>query len=119
MIFITRFLLVLTVLLLQGCISNNVTPEDCIIKEITVTKIRKGTEFDIVIYDGNTDLYYIDRGLERGVDISVLKEKLLNKKATLHLNNFWFGTSEHISQLGIENEIIFTEFTAQNGYSEF
>ena len=104
---------------MQGCISNSVTPEDCIVKGITVTKIRKGTAFDIVIYDGKTDFYYINRGLERGWDISVLEEKILNKKVTLHLYKFWFGTSEHISQLDVENEILFTEFTGQKSYSEF
>lgn len=116
---IIKVLAVISMLSIQSCIINNVQAEDCVIKEITVTKIKKGTSFDIVIYDGKDDFYYINRGEELGLDISVLKEKLLNKKATLHLYKFWFGTSDHISQLEVDDKLLFTEFQAEQGYSEF
>jgi len=40
-----------------------------------------------------------------------MEEKVLNKKATLHLAKLITGTSSHIAQLAVDNEIIFTEFT--------
>jgi len=40
-----------------------------------------------------------------------LTEEILNKKVTLHLYKFKFGIeSEHVSQLAVEDKIIFTEF---------
>lgn len=116
---IIKIVVVIAAFSLQSCLINNVEASDCVIKEITVTKIEKGTSLDILLYDGNNDSYYINRGEDLGLDISVLKENLLNKKATLHLYKFWFGTSEHISQLEFDNKILFTELQANQGYNEF
>lgn len=119
MTYITKVLVLFAVLILHSCVINNPTAEDCIKKEIIITKIEEGTSNDIVLFDGKTDYYYINRGIEQGLDISVLREKLLNKKATLHLYKFLLGTSEHISQLEVDNEILYTELQAAEGYSEF
>ncbi len=119
MTFTTKLILVLSVFFLQSCVINNVRAEDCIIKEIIITEIKEGSAFDVVLYDNKEEVYYINRGLERGVDISVLEEKLLNKKATLHLYKFWFGASEHISQLEDDKEVLFSEFSTAEDYGEF
>ena len=101
----------LVVGLFQSCVINNAKPENCIVKEITVTEITEGSSFDIKLYDGKTDYYYINRGLETGLTMEGLTEAILNKKVTLHLYKFKFGIeSEHISQLAVEDSIIFTEF---------
>ena len=103
------FLLVITSLF--SCIISNAKPEDCVAKEITVTEITEGSSFDIKLYDGKTDYYYINRGLETGGTMEGFTEAILNKKVTLHLYKFIFGVeSEHVSQLAIEDTIIFTEF---------
>jgi len=82
-----------------SCIINNPKPEDCIIQTVTISKITEGTSFDI------------NRGLERGLNLDSLNAKVLNKTVTLHLAKVFGGiTSEHISQLAVGNEIIFTEF---------
>ena len=98
--------------LINSCIIQNPEPEDCVVKEVKVTKIVEGTTYDIVFHDDGTDSYYINRGLEHGLNLDSLNVKVLNKTVTLHLAKVLGGavTSEHISQLAIGEEIIFTEF---------
>lgn len=97
--------------LLKSCIISNPEPKDCIVKEITVDSIYESTDFDITFKEASGDFYYINRGLEQGLILTELKEKLINKKVTLHLYKFWFGsTSNHISQLEVDGEIVFSEF---------
>ena len=103
-------LILLLPLLMTGCLIQNPTPEDCVTKEITVNEIVESTSYDIMFKESNGDFYYINRGLERGLSIDELNETVLNKKVTLHLYKFWFGTSEHISQISLDDDIIFTEF---------
>ena len=97
-------------LLMVSCIIQNAQPEDCETKEIVVTEIKEGTSYDIVFKEKNDDRYYINRGLEHGLSMEELEEQVLNKKVTLHLYKFWFGTSEHISQLTVDGNVLFTEF---------
>lgn len=97
-------------LLVSSCLIQNPKPEDCVTKEITVTAIEEGTSYDIVIKEKGDDFYYINRGLEQGLTIEELEEQIMNKKVNLHLYKFWFGTSEHISQLTVDNNVLFTEF---------
>ncbi|MBT8262447.1 MAG: hypothetical protein KJO05_06465 [Bacteroidia bacterium] len=103
-------LILTTSFLLSGCLIQDPKPEDCVTKEITVTAIEEGTSFDIVIKEKKDDFYYINRGLEQGLTIEGLKEQIMNKKVNLQLYKFWFGTSEHISQLTVDNNVLFTEF---------
>lgn len=96
--------------LLFSCIIQNPSPQDCEVKEITVAKIYEGGVKDIVFAEENGDSYYINRGLEQGHTLSEMEEKVLNKKVTLHLANTIMGSSNHIAQLKVENDVIFTEF---------
>ena len=102
-------------LLLKSCIIQNPKPEDCEIIEVTITKITEVSSFDIVFHGESTDFYYINRGLERGLNLESLKTKVLNKTVTLHLAKIMGGiTSEHISQITLDNDIIFSEFEIIN-----
>ena len=105
-------ILVLVFLLtFTSCIIQNTKPEDCVIETAKIIKISEGSSYDIVFHDDGTDYYYINRGLERGLNLDSLNAKVLNKTVTLHLVKVLGGiTSEHISQLAIGDEIIFTEF---------
>ena len=107
-----KFILLLSLsLFLNGCVIKNLNPEDSVVHEIIVTEINEGTSNDIVIKDTGTDFYYINRGLEKGLSIKELNDKLLNKKVTLHLPEFWLGTPEHIAQLELNDIVIYTEFS--------
>ena len=99
-------------LLFTSCIINNPKPEECVIENVIITKITAGSSNDIVFHDNGTDFYYINRGLERGLNLDSLNMKVLNKRVTLHLPKLLGGivTSEHIVQIVIDDEIIFTEF---------
>ncbi len=98
-------------LLLNSCIIQNPKPEECELKEIVVSRVYEGGDYDIVFAEANGDFYYINRGLEQGYTLAGLEQKVLNKKVTLHLANTIMGTSNHISQLALEDEVVFTEFS--------
>lgn len=103
--------IVFTVILsFTSCIINNPKPEECDIEVEKIINIKEGTSFDIIFSDSHGDHYYINRGLERGLNLDSLNAKVLNKTVTLHLPKLFYGTSEHIAQLAIGDEIIFTEF---------
>jgi len=97
-------------LMLKSCVINNPQPENCEVVEVTIKKITEGSSYDIVFHDTGTDYYYINRGLKQGLNLETLNAKVLNKTVTLHLPKLLFGTSEHIAQIAIDDEIIFTEF---------
>ncbi|WP_353779175.1 hypothetical protein [Winogradskyella sp. 3972H.M.0a.05] len=95
----------------KSCIIQNPKPEECVVMTIKVTNITEGGVKDIVFHDAGSDFYYINRGLEQGLNLDSLKTKVLNKTVTLHLAKVLGGiTSEHISQLALGDEIIYTEF---------
>lgn len=108
--FFIHVLFVSLFLMFNSCIINNPQPENCEVVEVTIKKITKGSSYDIVFHDTGTDYYYINRGLEQGLNLETLNAKVLNKTVTLHLPKLLFGTSEHIAQIAIDDEIIFTEF---------
>lgn len=97
-------------LVFKSCVISNPQPEDCEVIEVTIKKITEGSSYDIVFHDTGTDYYYINRGLEQGLNLETLNAKVLNKTVTLHLPKMLFGTSEHIAQIAIGDDIIFTEF---------
>ena len=85
-------------------------PEKCVVESKTIVKISERSSYDIVFSDAGGDMYYINRGLEQGLNLDSLNAKVLNKTVTLHLPKLWLGTSEHIAQLAVDDEIIYTEF---------
>ena len=99
-----------------SCIIQNTKPEDCEVINTTISNITEGTSYDINFRDTSGKSYYINRGLEQGLNLEDLNTKVLNKTVTLHLAKVLGGTStsNHISQLAIGEEIIFTEFELNN-----
>jgi len=103
----------------KSCIIQNPQPKDCIVIDVKVNKITKGSTKDIVFHDDGTDFYYINRGLEQGLNLDSLKTIVLNKTVTLHLAKVLGGvTSEHISQMALGNDIIYTEFMGEKKRKE-
>ncbi|WP_179343311.1 hypothetical protein [Winogradskyella ursingii] len=97
--------------MLKSCVIQNPKPEDCVIVSVKITKVTEGSSSDIVFHDNGSDFYYINRGLEQGLNLDSLNAKVLNKTVTLHLAKVVGGiTSEHISQMTLGDEIIYTEF---------
>ena len=102
--------IILSFLVIKSCVISNPKPEECEVVEVTIRRITKGSSYDIVFHDDGTDYYYINRGLEQGLNLDSLNAKVLNKTVTLHLPKMLFGTSEHIAQMALDDDIIFTEF---------
>jgi hypothetical protein len=98
-------------LLLKGIIIQNPAPSECEVRELVVSRVYEGGVKDIVFANEDGEFYYINRGLERGLTLEGMSEQVLNKKATLHLAKVLYGsTSNHIAQLAVEGEVLFTEF---------
>jgi len=100
----------LGIMTLVSCIIYNPKPEQCAIVYTKIKEVREGTSFDIVLDDTNGDSFYINRGLEQELNLDALKRSVLNKTVRLHLPKFWIGSSEHIAQIEVNNDTLFTEF---------
>jgi hypothetical protein len=92
-------------ILLNSCIVQNPKREACEVVETAVTNF-----LDIVIDNGDEPFYCVNRGLEQVLIVENIESKILNKKVTLQLAKTITGTSKHIAQLAVENEIIYSEF---------
>ena len=98
------------ILFLFAFMINDTQPEDCTVVSTKVVKVLEGSSYDIVFRNAHNDGFYINRGLEQGLNLDSLRNNVLNKTVTLHLAKLPIGTSSHISQLEIDGEILFTEF---------
>jgi hypothetical protein len=85
-------------------------PEDCETKQIVVRSISEGPSYDIIFHSDSNDFYYINRGLENGLELDALRDSLLNKSVNLHLANTLVGSSNHIAQLSVDGQVVYTEF---------
>ena len=104
---IKRIILVLAGSLIPfGCIIQNPSPESCTVKTITIERIHKGGVKDVVFTDSEGETYYINRGLENGLQLAVLEEDVLDKNVTLHLANVIYGTTAHIAQLALDGKVL-------------
>jgi hypothetical protein len=112
LIVLSLFSLLTIFLLIRSCVVDNPEVDDSIVITTAITKITEGSSYDIIFHDNGGDKYYINRGLERGLNLDNLNTAVLNKTVTLHLAKVLGGmaTSEHISQLAVGDTIIFTEF---------
>ena len=80
-----------------------------------VTYIYEGGIKDVVFRIKDTEtIYYINRGLENGLDLAELKEKLIGKEVTIKYPKYWTpldwdNNIKHLSKLEFEGEVIFNE----------
>lgn len=102
--------ILLCVLVLELLVIRDTQPHDCLVKQVKITAVEAGSDFDIFITADTGQRYYINRGLEQGLTLNSLKKTTLNRTASVHLAKFALGVSNHISQLQVGDSIIFTEF---------
>ena len=72
-----------------------------------VVSMKKDASNTIQIRLENDSHYYY---IPHDVNLAELSSKVLNKTVTLHLPKLWVGTSEHIAQLEVDHQVLFTEF---------
>lgn len=89
--------------------------QDCLSVKGIVTQIHEGGDKDIVFkLQGFDKTFYINRGLERGLDVKKLRAELTNKEIVVMYPQYWTpldpGNSiRHISKIECDGKNIFTE----------
>ena len=86
---------------------------DCEVVRGTVIKIEGQGVKDIVFtIAGQEKTYYVNRGLERGLELDKLRSELINKEITIKYPRYWTplgNASKHISKIEFSGRTIFTE----------
>ena len=92
-----------------------VEEDKCKIFEGTVVEIFEGAEYDIVFtFKEETTHFYINRGLERGLNLNTLRNDLVNNKITVKYPRYWTpldpsNSTRHLSKLEFDGITIFSE----------
>jgi len=108
---IKLFILCFLSINILGCVDQSPSPEESVKTTILVEKVYEGGIKDVAFEDKDGKMAYINRALERGYTLEGLREKTLNKEITVYLaNTITGGTTNHIAQLEVDNDTIFTEF---------
>ncbi len=71
----------------------------------TVVTITEGGVKDVVFHLKHHGSYYINRGLESGLDLASLRKKLVDHHVTIS----FASPTTHISQLEYEGELIYSQ----------
>lgn len=106
-------LLIIAVLIFRPV--PTLSENNAIIEKGIVSDIHEGGVNDIVFrLKNNRRLFYLNKGLEKGLAITSLKEKLIGKQVVLKYPKYWTpldwnNSSRHISQVEFNNEILFNE----------
>lgn len=93
-----------------------VTEDKAIAESGVVAGIYEGGVNDVVFkLQDNNRRFYINRGLEAGLTLEGLREKLIGRKVTLKYPKYWTPLDwnnrvKHISKVEFGNEVIFNEF---------
>ena len=97
-----------------------IVPESMAISEIGIVKeIYSNKGNDIIFIMLNTDRkFYINRGLENGLELNNLKEKLIGNSIVMKYPKYWTpldwnNSIRHISKVEFKNEVIFNELKAE------
>ena len=111
--FALGFLFVIAVLALRPV---PILPEEkCKVVSGTLTRVFEGGEKDLVfILEGDKTRYYVNRGLETGLDMEYIRQRFVGKEITLKYPPHWtlldpFGTIYHVSKVEGEGEVLFDE----------
>lgn len=93
-----------------------VTEDKAITESGIVVNIYEGGVNDVVFQlKDNSRRFYINRGLEAGLTMEGLKEKLIGNEVTLKYPKYWTPLDwnnqvKHISKVEFKDEVIFNEF---------
>jgi len=92
-----------------------VSEEKALIEKGIVKSISEGGTNDVLFILENSDTrFYINRGLENGLDLNLLKEKLIGQEVVFKYPKYWTPLDwdnkiKHLSKVEFGNEIIFNE----------
>lgn len=89
--------------------------KNCLIASGTVVRIYEAGVKDVAFQlKSHGSLFYVNRGVERGLDLDNLRSKLIGHEITIKYPKYWTpldpgNTTRHISKIESEGEIIFSE----------
>jgi hypothetical protein len=89
--------------------------KDCLSVKGKVTKVYEAGVNDVIFkLEGSDKEFYINRGLERGVDLQELRASLTNKEIVILYPAYWTPLDpasciRHISKIEYDGKIVFTE----------
>jgi len=89
--------------------------KDCRVVKGKVTSVFKGGNNDVVfILEGHKENYYINKGLEQGLDLAELKKGLEGKEITIKYPDYWSmldpdKSVRHIMTIEHSGKTIFSE----------
>ena len=97
--------------LLNACVVPTASESNSIEAKGKVEQITEGSSYDVVIkIAGDDKYYYINRGLENGLTMQGLQEKILNKEILMKYADMTFDIGAyHVYEVRIGEEIIYTE----------
>ncbi len=90
---------------------------DCLIVDGHVAQIYESGTKDVSIrLEGNDKIFYVNRGLERGLDLNELNDMLIGEKILIKYPKYWTpldpgSTIRHISKIEFNGRTIFTELS--------
>lgn len=88
---------------------------ECEVVTGIVSGVGEGGEHDVLfILEDHETRYYINRGLEDGLNIDELKSKLAGKKVEFYYPNYWTpldpnNSIRHLSRVDFNNEVVWSE----------
>ena len=93
-----------------------IVPEaDCLEVTGTVARVFEGGPFDVMFeLPGVDQRYYVNRGLERGLDLTNLRETVVGNTVTLKYPDYWtpldpIGSIRHVSKVEFGDAVLFDE----------
>jgi len=92
-----------------------VSEDRAIMETGIVSDIYEGGENDLVFrLENKKRRYYINRGLENGLDLTDLQKRLIGREITLKYPDYWTPLDwndeiKHLSKVEIQGEVIYNE----------
>ena len=96
-----------------------VSEEKALIEKGVVKYISEGGTNDVLFtLENNNTKFYINRGLENGLDLNLLREKLIGQEVIFKYPKYWTpldwdNKTKHLSKVEFGNEIIFNELKSR------
>lgn len=95
-----------------------VTEDQCQVATGKVLQVSEGSSYDVFIQLENISTrFYINRGLERGLDLQSLRRDLMGKEVTLKYPHYWtpldpMNSTRHVFKLELDGKVLFDETKA-------
>ena len=87
--------------------------KDCLVVRGTVIEINEDGVKDVVFrLAGQDRTFYVNRGLERGLELEKLRSELMDQEITIKYPKYWTplgNSSKHISKIEYSGRTLFTE----------